>query len=103
MSTLIGPKPASFLQPAYRPMSVLPTSASCRRRRPEQNCLEIASRSIYNNQMHNRDGTFTGPNHRLGHQLLFVAAAILALMTTSAKAELQSAKGDKLPVAPSLS
>jgi len=84
-------------------MSVLPASASCRRCRPGQNCLEIASRPIYNNRMHNRDGTLTGPNHRLGHQLLFVAAAMLALTTTGAKADVQSAKGDKLPVAPSLS
>ena len=53
--------------------------------------------------MHNRDGTFTGPNHRLAHQLISIAAAMLVLMTTSAKAEVQSAKGDKLPVAPSLS
>jgi hypothetical protein len=52
--------------------------------------------------MPNRDGTFAGPNHRFARQLLF-AAAMLALMTSSTKAELQSAKGDKLPVAPSLS
>jgi len=84
-------------------MSVLPTSASCRPCHTEKNCLEIPSRSIYNNQMDNRDGTLTGPNHRLGHKLLFAAAAILALMTIGAKAEAQSAKGDKLPVAPSLS
>ena len=82
-------------------MFVLPTSASRRRCHTEQNCLEIASRSIYNNQMHKRDGTLTGPIQ--GHQLLLVAAAILALMTSGAKAELQSAKGDRLPVAPSLS
>jgi hypothetical protein len=53
--------------------------------------------------MHKRDGTFTGLNHQFAHKLLFVAAVMLVLITAGAKADVQSPKGDKLPVAPILS
>ena len=90
-------------------MNVLPKITPCRCCHTDQNnYLEITNRSIYSHKMHHRYGTFTGPNHRLAHRLFFagllvVADATLTAMTAGAKADVQVAKGDKLPIAPIVS